>query len=300
MNKTSPGNAAAETRTSPPGPHVQPQFPWRPKNPLGSFRHAVEGVVHTFRTQRNMRFHFLTVAMVLLSGLLFRLGRLEMLILLFTSTLVVMAEMFNTAVEVIVDMITQSYHPAAKYAKDVAAGAVLIAAINAVVVGCILFLWNGRPEQLRLRLQEPPAMYMFIAGFLLLLILLVVWKVLGEKGTLLRGGVVSGHSAIAFFLATTIMFVANNVFAAVLALLLALLVAQSRVEAHIHTVQEVVIGAALALLLTASIYRLPSWFGRHLLPSPSQSAPASPSRLVSPVSPPSGSDTQRNFVFGKS
>ena len=77
----------------------------------------------------------------------------------------------------------------------------------------------------------------------------------------------SGHSAIAFFLATTIMFFANNVFVAILALLLALLVAQSRVEAHIHTVQEVLVGAALGLLLTAIIYRVPSWVGRHALPT---------------------------------
>ncbi len=246
---------------------------WRSKNPLHSFRHAVEGVIHTFRTQRNMRFHFFTVAVVLLSGLLFRLDRVEMLVLLFTSSLVLIAEMFNTAVEVVVDMITTSYHPAAKFAKDIAAGAVLIASINAIVVGCVLFLWNGRPEQLRLRLQEPPTLYVFITAFLLLLILLVVWKVMGEKGTLLQGGVVSGHSAIAFFLATTVLFVANNAFAAILALLLALLVAQSRVEARIHTVQEVVIGAVLALFLTASVYRLPALFGYLLPASPSVSAP---------------------------
>jgi diacylglycerol kinase (ATP) len=251
---------------------------WRTKNPLDSFRHAAEGVVHTFRTQRNMRVHFFTVTLVLLSGLLFRLDRVEMLILLFTSTLVIVAEMFNTAVEVVVDMITQSYHPAAKYAKDIAAGAVLVAAINAVVVGCVLFLWGGRPEQLRLRLQEPPTMYVFVAAFLLMLILLVAWKVLGEKGTLLQGGVVSGHSAIAFFLATTILFVADNLFAAILALLLALLVAQSRVEARIHTVQEVIIGAALALFLTASVYRLPGLLGKYMLPPPPQAAPVTAPR----------------------
>ena len=99
---------------------------WRSKNPLDSFRHAVEGVIHTFRTQRNMRFHFFTVVLVLISGLLFRLDRIEMLVLLFTSSLVLVTEMFNTAVEVVVDMITQSYHPAAKFAKDIAAGAVLL------------------------------------------------------------------------------------------------------------------------------------------------------------------------------
>jgi diacylglycerol kinase (ATP) len=189
-----------------------------------------------------------------------------MLFLLFAITLVLMAEMFNTAVEVVVDMITQNYHPAAKFAKDIAAGAALIASINAVMVGFVLFLWDGRPEMLRLRLQTPGAMYIFITGFLLLLILLVVLKVIGEKGTLLRGGVVSGHSAIAFFLAGTIMFVTGNVFISALAVLLALLVAQARVEARFHTVQEVVIGAALALFLTACAYQLPNWLGK-LLPA---------------------------------
>jgi diacylglycerol kinase (ATP) len=236
---------------------------------MDSFRHAVEGVLHTFRTQRNMRFHFFTVALVLLSGLLFRLERLEMIALLFTVSLVLIAEMFNTAIEVVVDMITQNYHPAAKFAKDIAAGAVLIASINAVIVGFVLFLWSGRPAELQMRLQTPPGFYVFIVGFLLLLILLVVGKVMGQKGTVLRGGVVSGHAAIAFFLATTAAFFANNVFVTVLALLLALLVAQSRVEGRIHTMQEVVIGAALGLFLTASVYQLPVWVS-HFLTKPAQ------------------------------
>src|SRR5215831_950762 len=90
------GGSRSEAPSPPPG------HPWRSKNPLDSFRHAVEGVIHTFRTQRNMRFHFFTVALVLLSGLLFRLGRLEMLALLFTVSLVLITEMFNTAVEVVV------------------------------------------------------------------------------------------------------------------------------------------------------------------------------------------------------
>ncbi len=260
--------------------------PWRSKNPLDSFRHAVEGVVHTFRTQRNMRFHIFTVVLVLLSGLLFRLPATEMLVLLFTASLVLITEMFNTAVEAVVDMITQNYNPAAKFAKDIAAGAVLIASINAVVVGCVLFLGGGRPDLLRTRLQEPPTFYVFVAGILLMFILLMTWKILGEKGTLLQGGVVSGHSAIAFFLATTIIFVANNVFASVLAVLLALLVAQSRVEARIHTVREVVIGAALALFLTASIYRVPSWFGQSLPGEERGAVGGAAATVASPSVPP--------------
>lgn len=266
--------------------YPQPVHHWRSKNPLGSFQHAVEGVVHTFRTQRNMRVHFLTVVLVLLSGILYRLPPTEMLVLLFTASLVLITEMFNTAVEAVVDMITQSYHPAAKFAKDIAAGAVLIAAVNAIVVGFVLFLGGGRPQTLRARLQEPASFYLFVVAAVLLLIAVMLWKVIGRKGTLLQGGVVSGHAAIAFFLATTIIFVANNVFASVLAVALALLVAQSRVEARIHTVREVIIGAALALFLTASVYRIPTWIVRYLPGGSAVLAPEAPDRAAEP--PPSG------------
>lgn len=238
--------------------HPHPQInPWRPRHPLGSFRHAVEGVLHTLRTQRNMRFHVFALTLILLSGVMFRLQRVEMLVLSLAAAMVLMAEMFNTAVEAVVDMITQTYHPAAKFAKDISAGAVLIASINAIVVGVVIFLGGRRPEIIRYRLQEPPTMYVIAAGIILLLILLLTWKIVGEKGTLLQGGIVSGHSAIAFFLATTIVFFTDNVLISILAVLLAIIVAQSRVEARIHTLQEVVIGAALALFITASIYRLP-------------------------------------------
>ncbi len=255
----------------------QSQHPWRSKNPLDSFRHAIEGVVHTFRTQRNMRIHFLNVVLVLAAGLLFRLPHTEMLVLLFTVSLVLITEMFNTAVEAVVDMITQSYHPAAKFAKDVAAGAVLIAAINAVVVGTVIFFGSGKPQEVAYRLKEPPLLYVFVTSVLLLLIVVMVWKIVGDKGTLLQGGVVSGHSALAFFLASTIIFLSSNIFAAVLAILLALLVAQSRVEARIHTLQEVVIGAVLALFLTAGIYGLSPLIGR-VFPATGQAAPLSAPR----------------------
>jgi diacylglycerol kinase (ATP) len=252
-----------------------PSNPWRSKNPVDSFRHAVEGVVHTFRTQRHMRSHFFTVILVLATGLLYRLPRAEMMVLLFAASRVLVTEMFNTAVEAVVDMITQSYHPAAKFAKDIAAGAVLIASINAVVVGLILFFGSGKPQEVRYRLQQPPDLYIFLAAVILLVIILMVWKIVGEKGTLLQGGVVSGHSAVAFFMATTIIFVSTNIFASVLAVLLALLVAQSRVEARIHTVQEVVIGAVLAVFLTAGIYRLSPWVSQYL-PAPPVKAVSQP------------------------
>ena len=80
------------------------------RNPMNGFKYAIEGLVHVFRTQRHMRFHFLTLVLVLVVSLVFKLAREEVIILLFTISLVLMAEMF-TAIEAVVDLVTQTYHP---------------------------------------------------------------------------------------------------------------------------------------------------------------------------------------------
>ena len=231
-----------------------PQTP-RPKNHLDSFRYAVEGIVHAFRTQKHMRFHFFTVVLVLSIGLLLRLGRVEMAILFIVVSGVLVAEMMNTAIESVVDMITQAYHPLAKLAKDIAAGAVLIASITAAVVGGILFFGSNRLATLHLRVEhDPQPMTVILTVCVLILIVVMISKVLGGRGSILAGGIVSGHSALSFFLASTLIYRAMDYFTGILALLLAFLVAQSRVEGKIHTVQEVVIGGLLGVLLTTGVY----------------------------------------------
>ncbi|MDH7571516.1 MAG: diacylglycerol kinase, partial [Armatimonadota bacterium] len=127
---------------------------------LDSFRFALDGVMHVFRTQRHMRFHFFMVVLVLTLAKVYRLNRTELLVLFFSICFVLITEMFNTAVEAVIDMITQNYHPLAKRAKDVAAGAVLIASINAVVVGFLLFLDDARIREVLARAYtgSPPSM----------------------------------------------------------------------------------------------------------------------------------------------
>ena len=228
------------------------------KNPLDSFRYAVEGIIYTFRTQKHMRFHFFSVVLVLLVGLLFRLDKTEMVILLFTVSMVLVAEMFNTAVEAIVDLITDTYHPLAKLAKDIAAGAVLVTTVNAIVVGFLLFLTEQHLDEIRLNLEEhkPEPMVTLVVGTVLLLLIIILGKVFGRKGSLLHGGVISGHSALGFFMAMTIIFLSNNLLMAILALSMAVLIAQSRVEGRIHSLQEVLLGALVAVLLAGAIYWL--------------------------------------------
>ncbi|MGC4048093.1 MAG: diacylglycerol kinase [Armatimonas sp.] len=236
---------------------AQRSSPWRSKNPLVAFRHAVEGIGHTFRTQRNMRVHLFSVVAILLAGLLLRLPRVEMAVLVVTAAMVVIAEMFNTAIEAVVDMITDRYHPAAKYAKDVVAGAVLISAVNAAVVGSIVFLSYFQSYVVKARMQSPPTITVVVSALLLLLVIVLLGKILGKKGTLAKGGAISGHAAVAFFLAMTIAIVAHSWAIALIALILAALVAQSRVEGKIHTLQEVINGAVIAMALSIIVFKLP-------------------------------------------
>ena len=228
----------------------------RIRNPLHGFKYAAEGVVHVFRTQRHMKFHLLIVALVLLVSLISNLQKTEMLALLFTISLVLVAEMFNTAVEALVDLVTQTYHPLAKFAKDIAAGAVLIAAVNALAVSFLLFFnrerWKELPKMMAPHKPEWPVV--FLVAAILLILYVIMWKVAGGKGKLWKGGAVSGHTALGFFLAVTIFFLSRNAAVAGLAFLLAFLIAQSRVEGRIHTLKEVAFGALLAVFVTATVY----------------------------------------------
>ncbi len=219
-----------------------------------SFRYAGEGVLHVFRTQRHMRFHFFMVVLILALAKVFQLNRTELLVLLFSICFVLIAEMFNTAVEAIIDMITESYHPLAKHAKDVAAGAVLIASINAVVVGFVLFLDNTRIRQVLARAytgSAPPMGHVAAIEAIILLVVLVMLKVQGERKT------VSGYAALGFSLATfVILIVPQQLAVVVLVTLLAMLLAQVCLEKGLHNLRAVCNGALLGICLPVILLRL--------------------------------------------
>ena len=111
------------------------------KNPLGkSFGYAFEGIWTGIRKERNMRIHCLAVILVTAAGTFFGLSAAEWCICLLLFGMVISLELVNTAVEAVVDLVTEEKKPLAKIAKDTAAGAVLFAAIISAFVGCIIFL----------------------------------------------------------------------------------------------------------------------------------------------------------------
>ncbi len=104
-----------------------------------SFGFAVCGVAYCFRTQRNLKIHVAAAALALGAGYRLGLPPAELGVLALTIAAVLVAEMFNTAVEALIDLVSPDYHPLAKVAKDVAAGAVLVTAVVSLFVAYVLF-----------------------------------------------------------------------------------------------------------------------------------------------------------------
>lgn len=103
-----------------------------------SFYYAIVGLVSVLTGERNMRIHTLAAIAVVLLGFYFNIQRLEWALLIITIFIVLIAETINTAVEKTVDLVTGTYHPLAKKAKNIAAGAVLLSAINALIMAFLI------------------------------------------------------------------------------------------------------------------------------------------------------------------
>jgi diacylglycerol kinase (ATP) len=228
---------------------------------LQSFNFAFEGIIHVLRTQRNMRIHFMIAAGVLIGALIVGVSRLELVILLMAISFVLIAEMINSALEAGIDVATTSFDPLAKLAKDIAAGAVLIATINALAVGYLVFVDRITDPSSRAidRLRDAPTGITLVA-LVLTVILVIGAKAYTGRGRPLRGGLPSGHSAIAFagwMAATYILGDSTHWFLiSTLTFIMALLVAQTRVEAGIHSFVEVVSGGVLGALVTLVLFQL--------------------------------------------
>ena len=107
---------------------------------IKSFGYALSGVAYTIKTQLNFRIHLVAILMVLLAGWYFHLSASEWLWIVLAIGLVLVAELLNTAIEILVDLVSPDFNIQAGRVKDVAAGAVVIAAMIAVVIGLLIFI----------------------------------------------------------------------------------------------------------------------------------------------------------------
>ena len=228
------------------------------QNIFRSFNSAIEGFIYTVKTQRNMRLHFLIAILALLLAIYLNLEKVEILLLLVTICFVLVAEMLNTVIEMHTDLVGDKYNPVVHIIKDISAGCVLVASINALIVGYILFLgrlWEVRIETGIEKIKSSP-WYVTLIILIVVLFMVILSKALLHKGTPLRGGMPSGHAAVAFSIWTIIAFLTASHLVAVLVFILALLLARSRLSGGIHTIWEVVTGSILGVVVTTLTFQV--------------------------------------------
>ncbi len=226
----------------------------KPTRFIDSLNCAIDGVLYAARTQKHMRNHFIVAVVVLFLSLFLKISAVEFMLLAISISFVLFAEMMNTAVEAVVDLVTTEFHPVARIAKDVAAGSVLLSVIGAAVTG--YFILSGHIFPLYkelLAMIGTPAEMAAIISLLVVVITVVMLKTLSGKGSHLHGGIISGHAAIAFSIATVVTLTSQDPITSLLTLTLAVMVSHSRLLMNIHTMREVVLGAITGLTVTVVI-----------------------------------------------
>lgn len=222
---------------------------------IHSANNAIEGILHAARTQRHLRYHFYSASVALILSYALGVERTDFLIIAVVVVLVILAEMINTAIEYLVDMVSPQYSEAARNAKDVAAGAVLITAFGAAVIGyIILFPYFKDVFEKGIHIAKHSKQEITLISIILVLITVIVLKAYSGKGHPLRGGMPSGHSALAFAFWVAITYSTENFMASLLSLVLSIFIAQSRVAVRAHSPLEVVVGATLGAGITLLLF----------------------------------------------
>ena len=227
-------------------------------NMLDAWKNAIDGIIYATTTQRNVKIQLLIAVAVVIISLFFDLSRAEFLCFLFTIILILFAEMCNTAIETVVDLYVDVYHPKAKIAKDVAAGGVVITAINAIIVAYFLFFDKISDIGLNFirNIAESPVHLAFAALVIVviaILSLIAIARTNKYKG-LNKKFVPSGFAAFAFAINTIIWLITDNIVIITLSLVLSILVSASRIESKAHRVSEVIFSACLGIILILIIY----------------------------------------------
>ncbi len=224
---------------------------------IKSANFAIDGILHGTKTQRHLRYHFYVAAFILVLCYILGISRNDFLIITLAVIVVLLAELFNTSIETVVDLASPKHSEKAKIAKDVAAGAVFITAFGAAVIGYIIlfphirsFFYEG------FHIAKHSGEEVSIMAVILVLILVVITKAYLGKGTPLRGGIPSGHSALAFSIWVAVTYTTGSFIASILCFFLAVIIAASRVTAKIHNTWEVILGGMMGAALTFLLFQI--------------------------------------------
>jgi len=224
---------------------------------IQSANHAIEGILHAAKTQRHMRYHFYAAILILIVSFTIGISWSEVVILITLSIIVLSVEMLNSALETITDILFKEYDEKAKMIKDMAAGAVLITAIGAAVIGFVIlfepvknFFYNG------LNIAKHAKTDVAVVSLIVVLIMVVLTKSFFGKGQPLRGGMPSGHAAISFSMWVAVTMISESFVPSLLVFFMAVIIAQSRVSTGAHKPLEVIVGALLGIALTFMLFKI--------------------------------------------
>jgi diacylglycerol kinase (ATP) len=224
-----------------------------------SFNSALSGLIYIIKKERNFKIHIIIAFFVIITGLFLKLPPSEFLLLLIVISIVFIAELINTVVEIVIDVFIEEFHFEAKKAKDISAAAVLLSAILSVIVGYLVFVrhFPAGWRNIFYNIASSP-WYMSFVALILVVSLSLFMKFVIEKKYSISGGMPSIHSVIASSIWTAISIFTFNEFPVIslLVFILAFWVVQSRVLRGIHTLAEVVIGSIIGIFLTTLFFQL--------------------------------------------
>lgn len=222
-----------------------------------ALRHALDGVIKAFKTERNLRFDYFIGLVVLICSLFFDFTKTEFACLCLTIGFVIFAEMINSTVEYIVDLITDKYDDRAKAAKDIAAGGVLIASVVAVIVAFFLFA-----DKLTMATTSVIStifgsnIYILFTIIFAVILLAVILKGVMGKGSNYSMAYPSARVALAFGLTTYVYIITRSILVGGVSLILSIIIAQIRVENTKTRPIYMVISAIIGVLVVLIIYQI--------------------------------------------
>ena len=230
------------------------------KNFFEACKNAVNGIIYGTTTQSNVKKQLVIIAVVMILSLFFNLSKVEFICLIFAVVLIIFAEMINTAIETVVDLYTDLYHPKTKIAKDVAAGGVVITAINALIVAYFLFFDKISDIGLQFirNIVSSPIHLAFstIIIVIIAILSLIAIATTNKHKVLNKKFMPSGHTALSFAANTIVWLITDNIVILTLSLIMAILVSESRIEAKKHTLSEVIFSACVGIIMVLVIYGL--------------------------------------------
>ena len=233
-------------------------------NYLDAWKNAINGIIYATTTQKNIKIQLVLAVLVVIVSLFFDLNRAEFLCFIFTIVLILLAEMFNTAVETVVDLYVDVYHPKAKIAKDVAAGGVVITSINAIIVAYFLFfdkISSIGISFIENIINSPVHLAFSVIVIVVVAIVALIAMARTNKHKLLNHKFIpSGFTTLAFAI-NTIIWIATqsqrttvNTIIITLSLVLTILVSASRIEAKAHKLSEVIFSACVGIIIVLVLY----------------------------------------------